>query len=72
MRLLARLALAKVFPAHAGMNLRDGRVVYRPVFIGNRGGLVVAQENRDGTVGWTFYAEKRLERRRAGYLLYRR
>ena len=54
------------------MNLRDGRVVYRPVFIGNRGGLVVAQENRDGTVGWTFYAEKRLEQRRAGYLLYRR
>ena len=51
---------------------QDGRVVYRPVFVGDRGGLVVAQENGDGTVGWTFYIEARMKRRRKGYLLYRR
>ena len=53
------------------MVMRDGRIAYRPVFIGD-GSLVVAQENRDGTVGWTFYPERRLHRRRQGYLLYRR
>lgn len=50
----------------------DGRLTYEPVFIGDYGDYVVAQEHRDATVGWTFYRPDRVNERRSGYLLYRR
>lgn len=50
----------------------DGRIAYQPAYIGDHGIFVVAQEHRYGTVGWTFYREERMRRRRRGYLLYRR
>lgn len=51
---------------------RDGRLSYESAYIGDHGAFVVAQEHREGTIGWTFYLERRLRRRRRGYLLYRR
>ena len=50
----------------------DGRLTYEPVYIGDHGDYVVAQEHRDGTVGWTFYRPSNVDSRRRGYLLYRR
>ena len=50
----------------------DGRIAFEPAFVGDNGIFVVAQEHRDGTVGWTFYPARHIERRRRGYLLYRR
>lgn len=50
----------------------DGRIAYEPAFVGTDGIFVVAQEHRNGTVGWTFYPARHIERRRRGYLPYRR
>ena len=52
--------------------IRDGRVLYEPVYIGDHGTYSVVQEHRMGTLGWAFYPERGMERHRRGYLLYRR
>ena len=52
-----------------------GRTVYRRVFLTafeDTNTLVVAQEDRHGWLSWSMYPENRINRRRRGYLLYRR
>ena len=56
------------------------KIVYRRRFISlfddagkTRGALAVAQENKDGSVLWTFFPQhniRRLDKRREGFLLY--
>ena len=58
----------------------SGRIVYRRRFIAlfddidkTRGALAVAQENRDGSVLWTFFPQdklKHIDKQRQGFLLY--
>ena len=60
-------------PAEVWLSAADdnGRLRYMLAYIGD-GAQCVAQEHRDGTVGWTFYPARRVGGQRAGYLLYRR
>ena len=58
----------------------SGKIVYRRRFITlfndagkTRGALAVAQENKDGSLLWTFFPQhniRRLDKRREGFLLY--
>ncbi len=51
--------------------IANGQLRYVVGYIGDRGAHVVAQEHRNGTVGWTFYPSAP-EAQRRGYLLHRR
>ena len=54
---------------------RDGRVVYRRVFLSAHADydtLVVAQEDKHGWLSWNFYPVSDMNNRRRGFLLYRR
>ena len=58
----------------------SGKIVYRRHFISlfddagkNRGALAVTQENKDGSVLWTFFPQnemRQIDKRREGFLLY--
>ena len=58
----------------------SGKIVYRRHFISlfddagkNRGSLAVTQENKDGSVLWTFFPQnemRQIDKRREGFLLY--
>ena len=58
----------------------SGKIVYRRHFIAlfddtgeTRGAIAVAQENKDGSLLWTFFPQhniRRLDKRREGFLLY--
>ena len=60
----------------------SGKIVYRRHFISlfddagkNRGALAVTQENKDGSLLWTFFPQnkmKRIDLQRQGFLLYRK
>ena len=60
----------------------SGKIVYRRRFIAlfedagkTRGTLAVAQENKDGSLLWTFFPQhniRRLDKRREGFLLHRK
>ena len=63
-------------------NNATGKIVYRRHFITlfddagkTRGALAVAQENKDGSLLWTFFPQhniKQINKRREGFLLYRK